>query len=86
MKIILANVEMTLMKATVSIFVDLFFEAFKNKTIVKGTTVIEKREKQEALVYCADTLSDDFFFEARKLLIQYYPEKNLGFLMLFVLI
>ena len=66
------------MKATVSIFVHIFFQAFKNKTIVKEATVIENREKQEALVYCADTLSDDFFLEARKLLIQYYPEKKLG--------
>ena len=45
MKITFVNVELPLMKATVSIFVDIFFEAFKNKTIAKGATVIEKHEK-----------------------------------------
>ena len=45
MKITFVNVELPLMKATVSIFVDIFFEAFKNKTIAKGATVIENHEK-----------------------------------------
>lgn len=68
-----------------------FFEAFKQKSIVKGATAIERHELKEGIAYCAKcrkylvpkfhrfgTLSNDFFLEVRKLLIQYYPEKKSG--------
>ena len=63
----------------------------KKKKFVKGANVIEHNQLKEAKAYCAkcrtyflekfhrfDTLSDDYFLEAEKLLTQYYPEEKPG--------
>ena len=70
-----------------------FYEAFKKFESVEGATLIEDHRLKEVIAYCGicreilldkfygfNTLSDDFFFffESRKLLIQYFVNKIPG--------
>ena len=61
-----------------------FHRGFKSKVNIKGTSVLKK--SNEVIGYCSDcrdkirkllgeydSLSGIYFFEARKLLIQYFP-------------
>ena len=68
-----------------------FYKAFKDKARNNDASILENYSSREALSYCAscrnkikkylrhyDTLSDEFFFEGRKFLIQHYPKIYCG--------
>ena len=70
-----------------SLFLLLFFKAFKYKERIKNASVLRNHPTKEVLCYCEgfqkkikkylcvyDTLSDEFFFEGRKLLMPYFPQ------------
>lgn len=67
-------------------FCERFYKAFKKKTSVKGTSILKQQSTREAIGYCAacwkkicklfygiETINDELFAKAKKLLIQYYP-------------
>ena len=71
---------------TVSILVRIFMRLLKKTYSTTDTVVIESYELREALAYCKlcqktymrhftqlNELSDAYFLEVRKFLIQYYP-------------
>ena len=64
-----------------------FYKAFKDRARIKNASILKHYSSREVLRFCADcqnkikkylcnydALSNEFFFEGRKLLIQYYPE------------
>ena len=63
-----------------------FYTGFKDRTEIKNASILKNHTMKEALCYCLtvwkelkclrkyNTLSDEFFFETRKLLIQHYPK------------
>ena len=68
-------------------FCNPFYEVFKNKTKIKNASILDNYSSKKALCYClscynkikkylktCDTLSGQFFFEARKLLIPHHPK------------
>ena len=74
-------------EASFLFFCSHFYKAFKDKARINDTSILKNYSSREALCYCAscrnkskkylrnyDTLSAEFLFEERKLLIQYYPK------------
>ena len=64
-----------------------FYKTFKDRAKIKGASILKNHTIKEALGYCSscqdkikkclrtyNTLSDEFFFETRKLLIQHYTK------------
>ena len=67
-------------------FAIIFIRLLKKKESMKGASVLRLRPSEEVIAYCAnckdiifkicrqfEPLSDSFFIEAKKNLIQYYP-------------
>ena len=67
-------------------FCDHFYKAFKKKQTVKDASVLRTHPIEEVIGYCCscqkkicklccqfESLSDSFFVEAKKILIQYCP-------------
>ena len=67
-------------------FCDHFYKAFREKKSIKNASVLQPHPTEEVIVYCLecqkknydicskfDNLSERFFIEAKKNLIQYYP-------------
>ena len=63
-----------------------FYIAFKEKQTTKGASILCSHPNEEVIAYCSscykkirqiccqlESLSDSFFAEAKKILIQYYP-------------
>ena len=88
MFIIMEYVFLTLIlkKWLVFYFFGHFYKVFKEKKSSKGVSVLQSHAEEEVIAYCCDcqgklcktcsefeNLSDDYFNEAKKTLIQYYP-------------
>ena len=68
-------------------FCDHFYKAFKKKQTVKGASILRSHPNEEVIAYCSschkknfkiccqlESLSDSFFAEAKKILIQRYSQ------------
>ena len=67
-------------------FCDHFYKAFKKKQTIKGASILRSHPAENVIAYCSncckkirkiscqlESLSYNFFAEAKKKLIQYYP-------------
>ena len=87
--ILFVGTELMQMILNVSIFVSIFTRLLKKTYSTIDAVVIENYELREALAYCKscqktyirhftqlNELSDAYFLEVRKFLIQYYPSST----------